>query len=68
MELNQLLVVNDFKENWTTIPYTTGKTLRAVYIENRETSPTSMVASEMLQSNFVYIRIYIYSIYEHFEV
>ena len=29
MELNQLLVLNEFKENWTTIPYTTGKTLRA---------------------------------------
>ena len=30
MELNQRLVLNDSKENWTTILYTTGKTLRAV--------------------------------------
>ena len=67
MELNQLLVLNDFKENWTTIlPYHRKNSQSSV--ENREIPPTSMVANEMLQSNFVYIRIYIYSIYEHFEV
>ena len=48
MELNQLLVLNDFKENWTTILYTTDSQSS---VENRETPPTSMVASEMLQSN-----------------
>ena len=65
MELNQLLVLNDFKENWSTILYTTDSQSS---VENRETPPTSMVGSEMLKSNFVYICIYIYSIYEHFQV
>jgi len=42
--------LNEFKENRSTIPYTTEKNSQS-RVENRETPPTSMVASEMLQNS-----------------